>query len=375
MRRLIAASVAALCLVGFSGFGAWSADMPLKAPPALVDSSYFYFSGDGTYNRVRLPTYGLGFQFTNGNAPANPATGATDSYDPRAEGAGGNLRLGYAFRDGTFAPVFGTNVRIEIGGSYIDANANQSGSSPPQGGCCGGNGIGYVPLMLNGTFTDDFSCAPATPCSTSSTLATHYRAGRAELKALSDFRSGVFTFTPSALVFAGQSTTDQLFRQANFNSFLGINEEFYAANTRLRWTDWGAMVGLSAKVDPAPWLTASLGAKLGFAGRDVSLNGNDTYVNVVAPFTNTASSISVGSTTVPFLANVEGSVGVRPMPNVLLRAFAGLDYDSRVPGILAPTAAKAQLGNAITTPAGIKFAAETGYYAGAGLTVTFGPGR
>jgi hypothetical protein len=59
---------------------------------------------------------------------------------------------------------------------------------------------------------------------------------------------------------------------------------------------------------------------------------------------------------------------------VELRGFAGLNYDSRVPGIAAP-----QIGGiagivpATGTPAGIKFAAETSYYAGGGITVKFAP--
>ena len=373
MQRRRLGLVATLIVAASFGSNALAADMPLKAPPIPppVEAGTFYFEGDGSYRRVPLPSYGLGIQFTNLNANPTPATGATDPFDPRAQGAGGNLRLGYIFRDGTFPAMFGSNVRLEGGASYFDAKTNQLHASAPQGGCCGGNGVGYVPLMLNGTFTDDFSCAPATPCSTSASLATQFQSWRGELKALSDFKSGQVTLTPSAALFVARSRTNQQLSQALFNSFLGVNEDFYSANTSLRWTDWGAMVGLKSKVDLTPWLSAVLGGQLGFAARNTSLFGADSYTVPTFPASNTATAIAVSATTTPFLANAEASIILKPTSTFFVRGFAGLDYDSRVPGILAPTASRVQLGNGITTPAGIKYASETSYYAGAGITVLF----
>jgi hypothetical protein len=57
------------------------------------------------------------------------------------------------------------------------------------------------------------------------------------------------------------------------------------------------------------------------------------------------------------------------VPGIAFKAFAGLNYDSAVPGVAAPSftnAALLQNRNA----AGIKFESETSRYAGIGLTIT-----
>ena len=63
---------------------------------------------------------------------------------------------------------------------------------------------------------------------------------------------------------------------------------------------------------------------------------------------------------------------MRPWQNVELRGFAGLNFDNRVPGIAAPVISGiAGFTGAQGVAAGIKYTAETSYYAGGGLTVKF----
>jgi hypothetical protein len=83
-----------------------------------------------------------------------------------------------------------------------------------------------------------------------------------------------------------------------------------------------------------------------------------------------ATPVGADATTVPFLANAEANIFAKPIPNVILRGFVGLNYDSRVPGISAPV--MLSVFGTPGIPAGIKFQAETSYYGGGGIVVKFG---
>ena len=117
----VAAAVAAF---GFAN-AASAADMPAKAPVykapvAIVEQSNYYFWLDGMYDRVRLPTYQLGYHNT---APAAPFTdvGAVQTFDPGLNGSGVRGGIGYV--------ISGTSTKFEFGGSYVAAKANQSQST------------------------------------------------------------------------------------------------------------------------------------------------------------------------------------------------------------------------------------------------------
>ena len=85
--------------------------------------------------------------------------------------------------------------------------------------------------------------------------------------------------------------------------------------------------------------------------------------NKFAPCKRSSSS----ARTTPFLANAEASLTAKP----IVRAFAGLNYDSRVPGI-SPTRFTGPPGSPTsTTPAGINFSGLTSYDAGGGVIVKF----
>jgi hypothetical protein len=84
------------------------------------------------------------------------------------------------------------------------------------------------------------------------------------------------------------------------------------------------------------------------------------------------SSYSTDSRRAAVLANAEVSLAYRLMPAATIRGFAGLKYDSSVPGISSPSYGGDL---AVATPrnaAGIFYTPETSYYAGGGVIVKFG---
>jgi hypothetical protein len=360
--RTVAIGIAAIAVL--VGTPALAADMPVKAASAtpVVFSNGFYVWADGSYQSVTLPTFDLGWR----RLGAAGST-ATESYDPKAKGAGVAGAIGYIFSTGP--SVFGSNVRVEFGASYIDAKASQSGAGTFVAGS--NNGIA---LLGRSTVSDAWSCGP--PCGTTSTLKSNYTAWQLNAKAASDFQSGAFTFTPSVIVFAGNSRNAQDFSQFFFLDSGSLLADIYNAHSTLNWTDWGAKLAATGKYDVTNWLAFGLGGNIGFAGRNASLSANDAVTDVFFAIPNNTSSLNVSANTVPLLANAEASFVIKACATCAIRAFAGLNYDSRVPGISAPNFSSITFlgGPPQSTPSGIKFSSETSYYIGGGLTVTFNPG-
>lgn len=343
-------------------FKALAADMPVKAAP-VVYSSGFYAWIDGTYESVKLPTYGLGWRYID---PANFDRGITTTYDPRATGGGGSGALGYVFQHGTLPSALGENFRIELGGSYVRATASQSASSAP--------GDSFTTQLVSGLVTAAIGCSP---CYNTSTLSSTYSAGTVDLKAASDFKYGATTLTPSLTVFGGWSRNDQHFVERQ--GFVGAPQfagSSYTADSRVAWNDVGVKLGLNATFDVAPKTTIGVGGKVGVAGRHTSMSANDACVQFCT-FADFFSGVSASGNTTPLLANAEISATYRPVVNTALRVFAGLNYDSKVPGISSPSfsgAAPSANTPFLGTPAGISYSSETSYYVGGGLTVMFAPG-
>jgi hypothetical protein len=175
-------------------------------------------------------------------------------------------------------------------------------------------------------------------------------------------------------VFGGKSRNSQTLSEANL-VFAGAATVRYDADTRLDWTDWGGRAGLSGSVPVTDWLTIVAGGNAGFAVRRVSLTGSDSAnaftAGGVPIFTPMVSATTSSETTTAFVANAEASAVIRLTPNWALRAFGGLNYDNKVPGVSAPSVILPFGFGGAGTPAAIKYQAETSYYAGGGLTVKF----
>ena len=350
-KALLGFAIAAVLVA--AGGAAIASDMPLKAPVASAQSSGMYLWTDGSYQSVKLPTYNLGVQIF----PAPGTAGQAASFDQRLPGYGISGGVGFILPNGAFLSNFGRNARIEFGGSYVNAKLSPSAS-------LASGGVGTVP-HLDGTTPISSGCGAG--CISTSNLSNSFSSWQASGRFLTDIQANGITWTPSLKVFGGRSRNEQ--GLSDRMSFVGsASFAQYDATTTLNWTDWGARLGLSGAVPLTDRLTFGAGGNVGLAARRVSLSGSDSsYVSVIPGVLN-VSSISTSRSATPFLVNAETSLVFKMAPGWSLRTFAGLDYDSKVPGVLAPIAVS---GGGTGTPAGIKYEAATSYYAGGGLTVQF----
>jgi hypothetical protein len=372
MRHFSSAAVAAVSAFAFVQIAS-AADMPVKAPvykePAgVVSAAGYYFWLDGMYEQVNLPNYGAGLQNALLNSPFTD-TGSRQTFSPRLNGGGVRGALGYV--------VPGTSLRFELGGSYVAASGTTTQTT-------GDPNSSLVGQLLNGSLAGNgFNCiSGAFGCSTLGTLNTNYDAWQINGKVATDLKYGSVTVTPSAALFGGNSHANQSlfqsFRQTDtFGVFLPVggllNAGSYAANTSLRWADFGARLGVDLNVEVARAFTVGIGGWVGGVDRNVSLSGTDA-ATPTTPFTlfNGASSFSTSASRGVVLANLEAGVAYRMTSAVTLRGFAGLNYDGSVPGIASPRFSGAVFAPTSTTPASISYAQETSYYAGGGLVVRFG---
>lgn len=337
-----------------------------RAAATYAESEGVFIRMDGSYQMINLPALNLGWVLktpTDG-APIGPS----QNFNPRTTGYGAAGAIGYSFRDGTFAPAFGSNVRVELGLSYIDANATDSTPGIP------GAHLGLQ--HLDGSVIGNVQCGPACQANPS-TFTTDYRSWQVNLKGESDFHFGAVTLTPSVAVFTGDSRNRQNLAQQFINTAVGANLGTYNVASSLNWTDWGAKFGLKTRFDVTQSLALGLGGSIGLAARDMDLSASDA-VNSGGFFTNTTSTLARGADTTAFLANAEASITARLWSGLAVRGFAGLNYDSHVPGISAPTYATLPTGTGTTgvtgaIPAGINFQSTTSYYFGGGLTFKFNP--
>jgi hypothetical protein len=284
--------------------------------------------------------------------------------------------IGYVFPQAVLPPIFGANARIELGGSFVRADGSQSLAGSL------GNFSEGIQFLGGRIGPDAFACQTAfvpVSCSANLTLDTDYRTWQIEGKFAGDHRAaGPVTLTPWLGLFGGEGRNNQTLVQ-NFEQIavgVGTATLRYTAGTALRWTDVGAKLGLDSRVDLTNWLAFGVGGSVAVAHRDVSLSGNDICTDSVSAQVcgpANSSAISTGANATPFLLNAEASVIVRPLPNLLARGFAGINYDTDVPGISSPSFAGGFSVTASTTAASIKFADQTSWYAGGGLVWTFGP--
>src|SRR5438270_1692805 len=150
MKLFIAGTALAAATLAAPAIAA-EADLPIKAPPtaAVASSNGLYLWMDGSYQSVPLPTFNLGVQR---DTAAGFSGGPFESYSPRANGYGVAGAVGYFLPYGTLPSAFGTNVRVELGGSYVDATASQSGTGPDNGT------PGLLWQLLNGQMFVDTNC-------------------------------------------------------------------------------------------------------------------------------------------------------------------------------------------------------------------------
>jgi hypothetical protein len=361
VRRIFSAGMLTASIVlPMASAPAAAADMPVKAAPIEAGGG-FYVWLDGSWDRVALPGYTLGPAYN---------VGIGGSYGGQilrlnSDVDGYNVSGGIGYRLPGNWP--GSNARIEIGGLFVDAKGtgNQVTSYKTPG-------FGASQQLLDGRFTSSFGCVGT--CTATTSLATGYQNSQLNLKFATDYKVGVVTLTPSVAVFGGEAHNGQSYALKTNNGFNPVMNEFYSANTRLKWNDVGVRAGLDTKAPLTGWLSVGLGGWVGVAGRRTDFTGTDSefFVNSLGQVQPTLTSAAAAfDRTTAFVGNLEGNVYIQPISNMTLRLFGGLNYDSAVPGIRAPSFTGDFNFAAPTVAAGINHSSATSYYAGGGLKVGF----
>ncbi|MFZ0524294.1 MAG: hypothetical protein WA776_02900 [Xanthobacteraceae bacterium] len=256
-------------------------------------------------------------------------------------------------------------MRFELGGSYVAAKATgtQTTSVSPAA----------TVVMLDGTTPSGYNCVVAA-CAATGNFSSNYTAWQLDGKVAAERRYGAITVTPSLTLFGGNTGDHQSFSQAFSQTNAGLfNTASYAAAVALHWTDLGARAGLDLSAPVGNALTLNLGGWIGAASRHASLSGSDTEVGIFGgiPAVPFGSAVSASSSRGVWLANGEAGLSYALNPAVTLRGFAGLNYDSAVPGLASPSYGGNFIAGTTPVPAGITYAQETSYYAGGGLLVRF----
>jgi hypothetical protein len=331
--------------------------MPASAAtiPAKSTVGGFYAWAAGEWRSVGLGTFDLGLTATAGGSNLGPI----HSYNLRTDGYGVAGAVGYVLPSWALPAAYGTNVRVEIGLDYAAADARQS-----QAGSVGTSA--WTRLDGSATFLNFPLC---TGCSVSSALTTAYQAWHLSAKGASDYRLGGVTLTPSLTLFSGQSRLNHDFTQSTFDRATagGPVTDTYTATIAVRWSDIGIKLGLDTRVPVGGPVTAGLGGMVGIAHREASLTANDALLNGQ---TQTASTSTLGTHQhrEVLVAGAKADLTAQLPNGVVASAFAGVEYDDKVPGIAAPTYA---LAGASGTPASLQFTSQVSYFAGGGITARF----
>ena len=305
---------------------------------------------DAAYWSVKLPQYGLGLRHVGAGGTDG---GLVQSYNPRADGAAASGGIGFTLPEGSLNGVLGSNVRVSVGGFYLRATDSQSDTA-----------ASFDSVVQTAGGAVILRCALPVACAFSSQLDTEQTAWRTEVKLAGDFRAGAATITPSFAVLGGSSRTKQTFFQQR-------DDTRYNARSELRWTDWGARFSLGNTMPLTRTLAIGVSGNVGVVARNVSFSAYDFGDN--AGIGQYASTRATSSSTAALMAGAAVELTARPTATTTLRTFAGVDYDSRVPGIASPTFVPADLISTVGTPAGIAYSGEVSFFAGGGLTMRFAP--
>ena len=204
MKKLILGSVALAAMIAGPAI---AADLPVKAPPkgVAVGEDGFYVWLDGSYQRVNLPNYSLGFKQLS---PTFTSSTIIDSFNAHASGGGVAGGVGYLLPYVPSSTWLGSDLRMELAGSWVGASATQTGGSSfiSVGGAA-------IPSLLNGVFGHGACFAAGSLCQTAASLHTDYSSWETSGRIASDYRYGLVTLTPSLGLFGGNIHNDQNFAQ------------------------------------------------------------------------------------------------------------------------------------------------------------------
>jgi len=330
-----------------------------QAQSTQYSGSGAYAWVDGSWQSIGLPTYDLGWR-TQSPFMTGPIV-VVNPVKPRVDGTGVNAAIGFKLPSG-----FGSNARIEFGGSVINADDSESGTFVAN---AANNGHG----LQNVAGTNIFGNSCLAPCTFASALTTDYDSWQLNGKYATDFRAGTLTWTPSVSIFGGRADTSQDLTQRVL--FTTGNSGTYNVNTELHSNDIGAKLGLDVMAPINRWVSAGLGGSIGLAHRRADLDADDSAAAFTAgnpvPFSTKTAFATASDTTTAFLASAVARLTLTPANGWSLSALAGLSFDNSVAGIQAPGTPNPVGTPGTTTPIGIKFQSETSYFAGGSLRVNF----
>jgi len=332
---------------------------------------YFYGDLDGFYENVRLPTFSQGLLY---NFDSNvPGANLLNRFQPNPVGGGVRGEVGY------YLP--GANLRLGIGGSFAYATGDQSQAGQFQPNDDSRTGF----VLLNGEAQGGYACfatlVPET-CNETGKLGTRYNSWNAHAKAQFD---PVWAFggaiSPYAALIGGATRVDQTLDQTLdyvrlSNGTTAIHGS-YAAQTALNWDDAGARIGIEAKLPIGPVFAFNVSGSLSFIGRGVEMSGTDSAnLFCTAPCSGGStgnSAISDSASTFAYQASAEAGATLKLSPAFAFRAFGGITYDDRVPGITPANFTGTLIGLSPKTPipASIFFAPELSWHIGGGLSAQF----
>lgn len=320
---------------------AFAQTLPTSATAA---SSGVHVWLDGSYRSINLPAFSLGAHTTDGTFSD---LGPVQGFKPRVTGEGINGGIGFVVPDGILPAALGSNVRIGLTGAYVQADAKQTAFAVSPG---------PVLMWLDGTLF--FGCG----CEFSSELVTKYSSWRVGLNAASDIHTATVTWTPSIEIIGGSARTRQTLTQ--FDS-----SQIYVSQTRLSWTDLGLKFGLGATMPITSMLEFGVTGTIAIVHRRAHLRGNDFLDDFGGADLGT--SIDTSARTWAVVPGGQVQLVFSPAPQLQIRAFGGLEWDSRVPGIVSPHFTPAQFFTFAGDPAGIGFSGQASYFAGGGFSYTF----
>lgn len=316
------------------------------SPTASVSANGAFLWVDGAHRSINLPTYSLGAH------TVDPATfadlGPVQTFKPRVTAEAINGGIGFVVPEGRSAATLGSNLRIALTGGYIRADAKQTAYA---------NTSAPIQMWLDGTLF------PGCGCEYSINLATEYSGWRFGINAASDLQIGSVTFTPSIEVVTGTVRVRQTLTQ--LDSF-----EVYNSYIKLKWSDLGIKLGMSATMPISPMFEFGASGTMAVVHRRASLIGNDMLADLVAgPLLATFVDTSEHTWAIVPAAQVQFIF--IPASQVQIRAFGGVEWDSRVPGIVSPHFTPDQFFTLTGSPATIGFSGQTSYFVGGGLTYAF----
>src|SRR5438309_1997373 len=180
MKKLVLGSFAAIAVAASGPAGAADVTPIYKATP-VVQSGGWYLWADGEWASVNLPGVGLGPHLVVSDPAAGfPDAGkAVDRFSTRVQGWGARGAIGYILPQGSYSPAWGSNLRFELGGSFLGAKGTQGAGSTV-------TTFDVGQFTLAGTGAVAFLCVGAFACTTNASLQTDYQAWQIFGKLASD---------------------------------------------------------------------------------------------------------------------------------------------------------------------------------------------